>query len=289
MGRRRRRSRPKKAGNRFPRPGGGLNTLPGGKQIVGDYIGIDECGVGALAGPMVFCAVAIKEGVVPGVKDSKLISTPEARRALAEQIKAQAVAWKVAEISPKFIDENGMDSSWNTGACSVLLEIRKECDWVAIIDGKDLPTQGDYINAIPKADQSVYQVAAASIVGKSYRDQIMLQAEQQYPNYNFSKHQGYPTKQHYDELRKHGSCAVHRKSLKAVQNPSGKIKREELKYTPEKAQEFASKLTNIDQNMRASDWEKQFAKDMMVRVSQGRSLSPRQMFFLQAVAKRRGK
>ena len=106
----------KKAPDRFPRPGHkGLIPLPGGKTLVGDYIGIDEVGVGALAGPMVFCAIAIKTGVVDGVRDSKKIGE-EFRYPLAEALKQAAIAWKIVEISPQYIDKNGYAASWDKGS-----------------------------------------------------------------------------------------------------------------------------------------------------------------------------
>lgn len=280
--------RTKKAPNPFPRPGKGLKSFPGGKKIVGDYIGVDEVGNGALAGPLVVAAVAITQDAIAGVRDSKTIAEPR-RYELAELIKSAALCWKIVLITPQYIDNHGHDEGWDKGTSEVIKEIRTECDWEIILDGSVLPSGGINLTAIPKADSHVYQVAAASIVAKAYRDTLMIQASQQYPQYGFEKHKGYGTKDHLNALKKFGPCDIHRKTLKIVKNPNRKSKKEELDFTKDKAEGLIDGLSDLDSNKFASDWEKGFVKDVSAIVQNGKKLSSRQMFFLNAVHRRRAK
>jgi ribonuclease HII len=256
------------------------------EEIVGDVIGADEVGQGALAGPLVVAAVAIKRDTVQGIRDSKLIK--EAMRySLADEIKEKAIAWKIVQIGHEFIDEHGIDTAWDKAMCTVLDEVRKEIDLPAIIDGKKLPTVGHNVRCFPKADMHVYQVAAASIVAKAHRDKIMIREAEKYPAYGFEVHKGYGTRNHLLALKRHGPCAIHRKSFRPVRNPDKPIPKEELEFDKDRALGLLGEIDNIDQNPFASDWEKQFVKDLQAKIDRGVRLSPRQMFFLHAVSQRR--
>lgn len=278
--RKRKQARTKKAPPRFPRPGG-MST-----EIVGDVIGADEVGQGSLAGPLVVAAVAIHRDIVQGIRDSKLVKE-ELRYGLADEIKEKAVAWKVVEMSHTYIDEHGMDASWDKAMCTVLDEIRKEVDLPAIIDGKRLPTTGHDVRCFPRADMHVYQVGAASLVAKAHRDRIMLRMAEKYPVYGWDKNKGYGTKLHLQALQRYGPCDFHRKSFRPVKNPDKPIPRQELEFDKGKAQEMLQGVDGIEKNPFASDWEKQFIRDMEIKVNRGVRLSPRQMWFLQAVSRRR--
>ena len=175
------------------------------------------------------------------------------------------------------------------GIVEVLKAIRTVCKWQAVIDGNQLPSEGDDITAIVKADQSVYCVAAASIVAKAHRDIIMTNASRSYPTYGFEKHKGYGTRDHFAALKKFGPCEQHRKSLRAVQNPDKPIRKEELAYDPKRVETMLNKLGGLEGSSQASDWEKQFVKDVTQKQGRGVPLSSRQMFFLDAIARRRGK
>lgn len=278
--RRARRTRAKKAPPRFPRPGGMS------EEIVGEVIGVDEVGRGALAGSMCIAAVAIGRNEVPGVRDSKLVEE-SLRYSLAEKIREKAVAWKIVEMSHAYIDKHGIDAAWDKGVCSVIEQIRKEIDLPVILDGKQLPTVGHNVRCFPKADMHVYQVAAASMVAKAHRDNQMLVMDKKYPMYGFCSNKGYGTKAHLEALQKYGPCEIHRKSFRPVRNPDKPIPRQELEFDPDSASRMLEQVNNIADNPFASDWEKQFIADMRVKLGRGSRLSSRQMFFLQAVSRRR--
>lgn len=277
----RRPRRTKKAPGRFPRPG-----IPLVRLEPGDYIGMDEVGTGAWAGPICVAAVAIKPNKVPGVRDSKTVKE-DLRYELAEAIKQHAIAWKVVLVQPATVDKMGLDFAWDKAMCEAIKAIREECDWKIIIDGDKLPTQGMEIEAFPKADRFVYQVSAASLVAKAHRDNIMLAAAQQYPGYLFEKNKGYGTRAHILGLKKLGACPIHRKSLRPVKDPNRPLPKEELVFNRDTALKFVDSLKDIDNNPFASDWEKGFAKNMSNLLDRGVELSPRRMFFLQAISRRR--
>lgn len=278
--RKRKKLRTQKAPPRFPRPGG-MST-----EIVGDVIGVDEVGKGALAGPLCVAAVAIRKDLVSGIRDSKLVAE-ELRYSLADQIKEKALAWKVVQIGNEFIDEHGIDASWDKAMCTVLDEIRKEVDLPAIIDGKQLPTVGHNVRCFPKADMHVYQVGAASLVAKAHRDRYMLGMAEKYPVYKWEKNKGYGVKEHLLALKKYGPCGLHRKSFRPVRRPDKPVPRQELEFDKGKAEKLLDEVDNIGENPFASDWEKQFVADIRVKLGRGTRLSSRQMFFLQAVSRKR--
>jgi len=277
---RQRQRRTKKAPPRFPRPSG-MST-----EIIGDIIGADEVGRGALAGPMCVAAVAIKSGIVPGVRDSKLVAE-EDRYRLADEIQEKATAWKIVQMSHTYIDEHGIDAAWDKAMCAVLEEIRKEVDLPVVIDGQDLPTVGHNVRCFPKADMHVYQVGAASLVAKAHRDRYMIRMAEKYPQYMWERNKGYGTKAHLKALQEYGPCEIHRKSFRPVTNPDKPIPRQELEFSEGVAQGLLEQVNNIGENPFASDWEKQFIADIRVKMGRGARLSSRQMFFLQAVSRRR--
>jgi ribonuclease HII len=253
-----------------------------------DLIGVDEVGMGALVGCIVVAAVAITPGIVAGVRDSKLVRE-DLRYQLAEDIKKCAKAWKIAQVGNDFIDRNGIDAAWDKAVISVLEEIRKEVDYPAVVDGDKLPSKGDRVYALPKADSTVYQVAAASLVAKAHRDMQIVALANKYPQYDLEKNKGYPTKKHLEALKKYGPTPHHRKSFRPTLDPSGSLRREELEFDKSRADSMVSELSHLNSHPRASDWEKQFCSDMSMRLSKGIPLSPRQMFFLSSIHGRRRK
>lgn len=177
--------------------------------------GVDEAGRGPLAGA-VFAAAVILDPSRPidGLRDSKKLT--EARReSLAEQIKADALAWSIAYCSEAEIDEiNILQAS--------LLAMRRAIEGLtvkptlALIDGNRCPVMPLRSEAIVKGDDKIPAISAASILAKTARDASMLALHQQYPDYAFDQHKGYPTALHLDRLRLHGVTPVHRKSFGPV-------------------------------------------------------------------------
>lgn len=272
--------RPKRAPNPYPRP----HSFPRRTLEPGNYIGADECGYGALCGPVVICSAAIKPGLIDGVRDSKKLSRAVIPL-LANNLKSAAVVYKLVLMSPKYIDDNGLDKAWDVGMSAAIEEIQKECDWPVVIDGAKLPSGGKNLTAFPKADESVYQVSAASIIAKAKQLEIMADLDRRFPQYGLADCAGYGTKKHIEALKKYGPCPEHRKSFLGV--ISRETPREELEYSEGRAKSLTERLGRLDDNPYASEWEKQFVRDVRVRMEAGKALSTRQMFFLNAIARRR--
>jgi len=267
----------------FPRPAG-IRT-----EQCDNIIGVDEVGMGAVLGPLVVAAVVITPGKVAGVRDSKMVSNENTRFALAEDIKRCASAWKIAQVSNDYIDQHGLDAAWDKAVVAVIEAIRKEADLSAVVDGGKLPSTVGRVFALPKADRLIYQVSAASLVAKAHRDAIVIAAAQRYPQYGLEENKGYPTKKHLDALRRFGPTPLHRKSFRATTDPEGSMRREELKFDKSSADKMIGDLSGLQSNPLTSDWEKQYVSDMVYRLKNNLELSPRQMFFLQAVHGRRRK
>jgi ribonuclease HII len=177
--------------------------------------GVDEAGRGPLAGP-VFAAAVILDPARPiaGLRDSKKLS--EARRdALAIEIKAHALAWSIAECSEEEIDTLNI-------LHATMLAMRRAVEGLAIqptlalIDGNRCPVMAVRSEAIVKGDDKVAAISAASILAKTARDAALMVLHQQYPQYAFDRHKGYPTALHIERLRMHGISPVHRKSYAPV-------------------------------------------------------------------------
>jgi ribonuclease HII len=273
----------RKAPTRFPRPGGGSRI-----QIEpGDYIGVDEAGRGCLAGSLIIGAVAIKTGAVANVKDSKKIKREFIPR-LALEITAKATAYKIVVMTPKYIDEHGIDGAWDKGVSEAIEAIQKECDWHVVIDGNCLPSRGKNLSAFPKADDLVYQVSAASIIAKAKQLELMVAADIQYPGYGFASHNGYGTRAHEEALKKLGPCPIHRKSFRMVTNPEHPLTtKEEMKFSENKVEAMLGVVESLSNNRYAGLWERQFISDVGERLRAGKQLSSRDMFFFNAISRRR--
>jgi len=177
--------------------------------------GIDEAGRGPLAGPVVSAAVIIPMSLqIPGVSDSKKIS-PKQREYLYEKIYDLAVSVGIGIVDPFEIDRiNILQAALLSMAMAVEnLSPQPDC---LLIDGTFLISSALPQEAIPKGDALSVSIAAASIVAKVTRDRLMKRYHQDYPQFEFSKYKGYPTKAHKKAIRKFGCCPIHRKSFKGV-------------------------------------------------------------------------
>ncbi len=177
--------------------------------------GIDEAGRGPLAGPVVSAAVILPDDVpISGIKDSKKIS-PTRREKLFDDIHRHAIAVGVGIVGPVEIDRmNILQASLLSMAISVR-NLQTVPDFL-LIDGQ-FPISGDLPQkAIPKGDSLSISIAAASIIAKVTRDRIMDQYARDYPEFDFSRNKGYPTRAHKEAIRKYGYCSIHRLSFKGV-------------------------------------------------------------------------
>ena len=174
--------------------------------------GVDEAGRGPLAGPVFAAAVILPEGcVIEGLNDSKKLSEKR-RNALCREIKEKAIDWAIAHAEPYEIDKiNILNASMLAMKRAVLL--LKVTPELLLVDGnvaRDLPLPS---LAVVKGDGKLPSVAAASILAKVARDEFCLDMDGLYPQYQFAKNKGYPTKDHRDLLKKYGPCPAHRQSF----------------------------------------------------------------------------
>lgn len=177
--------------------------------------GVDEAGRGPLVGAVVAAAVILdKAEPIAGLNDSKKL-TAKKREQLAIEVKNRAKAWSVASVAPEVIDDiNILQASLL--AMKQAIESLDVMPDVALIDGNKLPDLTCEAHVIVKGDARVQAIAAASILAKVERDEQMCDLHKQYPQYEFDRHKGYPTKVHMALLNEHGACPEHRKSFAPV-------------------------------------------------------------------------
>ncbi len=179
--------------------------------------GIDEAGKGSWAGP-VFAAVVILDlrEKIPGIKDSKLLRLPARKKAYEEIIK-KAVAWSVGMASNVEIDKLGIDKANKLAMKRALEKISPKPDFI-MIDAVKLNYQDIPSLSIIDGDYKVMTIAAASIIAKVLRDQMMDEFDEKYPQYGFKHHKGYGTTHHFHMLNEHGICDLHRKTWEPMKH-----------------------------------------------------------------------
>ena len=174
--------------------------------------GVDEAGRGPLAGPVCAAAVILPEHLqIPGLTDSKKL-TDKKRRELFPVIQQQAIAYGIGLASEAEIDEINILQATFLAMRRALeqLTVRPE---IALIDGNRETDFGLPVKTVVKGDSLSANIAAASILAKVTRDNIMVELAQQYPEYGFEIHKGYGTKAHYEALRTYGPSPIHRRSF----------------------------------------------------------------------------
>ncbi len=190
--------------------------VAGGARCVA---GVDEVGVGPLAGPVVACAVVLADEVdLPGLDDSKRLSAA-ARERLAQRIRDQALAIHVASVSVLEIDRMNVLRARFESARRALGGLALPPDHV-LVDGRAIPDLGFPQTALVGGDGRDGSIAAASIVAKVYRDALMERLAARHPGYGFEKHKGYATREHLSALRRLGPSPVHRRSFAPVAQQS---------------------------------------------------------------------
>lgn len=177
--------------------------------------GVDEAGRGPLAGPVVAAAVILDPGrPIEGLRDSKQL-TPARRRELARQIKANALAFAVAQASVAEIDRLNILQASLLAMRRAIKALRPAAELV-LVDGNRLPAVEVQARAVVGGDAIEPAISAASILAKTRRDALMTALDRRFPQYGFAQHFGYPTPQHLARLSELGPCAVHRKSFGPV-------------------------------------------------------------------------
>lgn len=171
--------------------------------------GVDEAGRGPLAGPVCAAAVILpKHFHLPGLNDSKKLSDKK-RRELFPLIQAQAVAYGIGLASHQEIDEINILQATFLAMKRALAQLEGKAD-LALIDGNRETDFGLPARTVVRGDSLSANIAAASVLAKVTRDNIMLEMAEKYPGYGFEIHKGYGTSAHYDALRQLGPCEIHR-------------------------------------------------------------------------------
>lgn len=181
-------------------------------------VGVDESGRGPLAGPVVAAAVYLPENInIKGVNDCKLLTVKERKRLFFLIMETPGVHVGIGRASRQEID------SLNILQASLLAMLRAvsalpiKADYL-LIDGNKMPKTHIPGKAIVKGDSKVESIAAASVVAKYTRDQIMFELDQKYPEYGFASHKGYGTAAHLKALREFGPTEEHRLSFAPVRD-----------------------------------------------------------------------
>ena len=171
--------------------------------------GVDEAGRGPLAGPVCAAAVILPPHLeIPGLNDSKKL-TDKRRRELYPIIKEQAVAYGIGFASHEEIDEINILQATYLAMERALAQLVVKPD-LALIDGNRAKDFGLPVKTVVHGDSLSASIAAASVLAKVTRDDLMLQQDELYPQYGFAIHKGYGTKAHYEALRTYGPSPVHR-------------------------------------------------------------------------------
>ena len=174
--------------------------------------GVDEAGRGPLAGPVCAAAVILPEHLeIPGLTDSKKL-TDKKRRELYPVIKEQAIAYGIGFATEQEIDEINILQATFLAMQRALdqLSVKPE---LALIDGNREKDFGIPVKTVVKGDSLSANIAAASVLAKVTRDDLMVEMAEKYPQYGFEIHKGYGTKVHYAALTEHGPCPAHRMSF----------------------------------------------------------------------------
>jgi ribonuclease HII len=181
--------------------------------------GVDEAGVGPLAGPVVAAAVVFAEGCrIAGIDDSKKLPA-ERRVELAVQIRAEALAWAVVAVEPDEIDRINIYRASLEAMRRAVAALSPDPDYL-LVDGREIPGL-----AIPQerwvgGDGRCYAIAAASILAKTTRDDRMRRYEDQFPGYGFAMHKGYATAAHRAAIERLGPSPIHRRSFTLLPQPT---------------------------------------------------------------------
>lgn len=179
--------------------------------------GLDEAGRGAWAGPVVAAAVILHPGTdIPGVDDSKKI-LPQKREELFDVICRESAGFGIGVVASAVIDEVNIQQATFLAMGEALKKLSVKASFL-LVDGNRgigvaIPQQ-----VLVKGDGRSASIGAASILAKVTRDRLMTEMESAYPSFRFSKHKGYGTKEHLEELRRHGPVAIHRMSFEPIRS-----------------------------------------------------------------------
>ncbi|SEQ21543.1 RNase HII [Rosenbergiella nectarea] len=179
--------------------------------------GVDEVGRGPLVGAVVTAAVILDPNrPILGLADSKKISEKK-RLMLCSEIKEKALSWSIGRAEPQEIDQLNILHATMLAMQRAVTGLSITPDFV-LIDGNRCPALSMPAQAVVKGDSLVAEISAASIIAKVTRDHEMALLDEQYPQYGFAQHKGYPTAKHLEQLARFGPIPEHRRSFAPVRN-----------------------------------------------------------------------
>ena len=177
--------------------------------------GVDEVGRGPLAGPVVTAAVILdSRHVIDGLADSKRL-TEKKRQQLDQLIRQHAVCFSIGQADVHEIDQLNILQATMLAMQRAVAGLTIRPDKV-LVDGNRVPALPCKAEAIVGGDGLVAEISAASIIAKVYRDRLMVDLHDQYPQYGFASNKGYPTRMHCQALQKYGVTPIHRRSFSPV-------------------------------------------------------------------------
>lgn len=180
--------------------------------------GCDEAGRGCLAGPVYAAAVILPEDFEhPLLNDSKQVSE-EDRYTLREFIESHAIAYAVDFCDEKEIDEINILNASFKAMHKAIAKLNTTPELLLIDGNRFKHYKGIDHTCIIKGDSKFMNIAAASILAKTYRDDFMMKIDDEFPMYRWAQNKGYPTKQHRDAIMKYGNCKYHRQSFTLLPN-----------------------------------------------------------------------
>ena len=178
--------------------------------------GCDEAGRGCLAGPVVAAAVILPKGFKNKIlNDSKVLSEKK-RDFLRPIIEKQAIAWTVGIVSPAEIDKINILNASFLAMHRAIEGLNTKAELLLIDGNRFNPYPEIPHECIIKGDGKYMSIASASVLAKTYRDDLMRELDKKYPNYYWKQNKGYPTKQHRIGIAKYGPCTQHRKSFQLL-------------------------------------------------------------------------
>lgn len=185
----------------------------------GFIAGVDEVGRGCLAGPVVAAACILdREKPLPdGLDDSKKLTAAQ-RETISAELRENALAFGIGAVEADEIDEINILEATKKAMFLAIQALTPAADYL-LIDALQIKLVRLPQKALIKGDSISVSIAAASIIAKTYRDELMRDYESQFPQYGFAGHKGYGAASHLEALRIHGPCALHRKSFRGVLQP----------------------------------------------------------------------
>src|SRR6476620_8261370 len=188
-------------------------AFAGGYQLVA---GVDEVGRGCIAGPVVAaaCILDVSKPLPEGLNDSKKL-TAETRERITAELKEHCIAYAIGEVDAGEIDRINILEATKQAMLIAIASLKPAAEFV-LIDALHLKQCALPQKGIIKGDSLSASIAAASILAKTYRDNLMCEYHEQYPQYGFDSHKGYGAPIHWKGINEHGPCPIHRMTFHGV-------------------------------------------------------------------------